>query len=108
MMVDPDSIARIIDAFVDSLDLTGMGFTNTNPSSEGRPAYNPGSLLKLYLYGHRNNMRSSRKLQKACHVNIEAKWLMKGAEPERFPTSGKTMSAGSKTSSSNLTNALKT
>ena len=55
MMVDPDSIARIIDAFVDSLDLTGMGFTNTNPSSEGRPAYNPGSLLKLYLYGHRNN-----------------------------------------------------
>ena len=82
MMVDPDSIARIIDAFVDSLDLTGMGFTNTNPSSEGRPAYNPGSLLKLYLYGHRNNMRSSRKLQKACHVNIEAKWLMKGAEPD--------------------------
>ena len=73
MMVDPDSIARIIDAFVDSLDLTGMGFTNTNPSSEGRPAYNPGSLLKLYLYGHR-----------------------------------KTMSAGSKTSSSNLTNVLKT
>lgn len=82
MMVDRDSIARIIDAFVDSLNLTEMGFTNTNPSSEGRPAYHPGSLLKLYLYGHRNNIRSSRRLQKACHVNIEAKWLMKGTEPD--------------------------
>lgn len=82
MQVDPDSMARIIDAFVDSLDLKGMGFYNATPSVEGRPAYHPGSLLKLYLYGHQNDIRSSRKLMKACHVNLELKWLMKGAEPD--------------------------
>ena len=82
MLVDRDSVARIIDAFVDSLDLKEMGFTNTSPSAEGRPAYPPEALLKLYIYGHRKNIRSSRKLQRECHINIELKWLVKGAEPD--------------------------
>lgn len=82
MLVDSDSHARIIDAFIDSLDLKEMGFTHTAPSEVGRPAYDPGTMLKLYLYGHRNNIRSSRKLAKACHVNIEVKWLVKGVEPD--------------------------
>lgn len=82
MMVDSDSPVRIIDAFIESLDLKKMGFKNSTPSKEGRPAYPPGLLLKLYLYGHQNKIRSSRKLQKICHVNIEAKWLVKGAEPD--------------------------
>ena len=82
MLVDPDSHARIIDAFIDSLDLKEMGFTHTAPSEVGRPAYAPGTMLKLYLYGHRNNIRSSRKLAKACHVNIEVKWLVRGVEPD--------------------------
>ena len=82
MQVDPESMARIIDVFVDSLDLKSLGFKYTTPSEEGRPAYPPGSMLKLYIYGHRNDIRSSRKLQKACHVNLELKWLMKGAEPD--------------------------
>ena len=82
MLVDHDSVARIIDAFVDSLNLKEMGFTNTSPSTEGRPAYSPEAMLKLYIYGHQNNIRSSRKLQRACHINIELKWLVKGAEPD--------------------------
>ena len=82
MLVDQDSTARIIDAFVDSLNLKEMGFTNTSPSTEGRPAYSPEAMLKLYIYGHQNNIRSSRKLQRACHINIELKWLVKGAEPD--------------------------
>lgn len=82
MQVDHNSIARIIDVFVDSLDLEGLGFKYATPSKEGRPAYPPASMLKLYIYGHRNNIRSSRKLRKACHVNIEVRWLMKGAEPD--------------------------
>ncbi len=81
-MVDQDSTVRIIDAFVESLDLKEMGFTNTSPSTEGRPAYTPKALLKLYIYGNQNDIRSSRKLQKACHVNVEVKWLVKGVEPD--------------------------
>lgn len=82
MMVDQDSIARIIDVFVESLDLKKLGFKNTSPASEGRPPYSPQALLKLYLYGHCNNIRSSRKLEKACHVNIEVRWLMGSLEPD--------------------------
>ncbi len=80
--VKPDSTARIIDYFVDCVDLEEMGFKNTEPSIEGRPSYPPSSMAKLYLYGYRNNIRSSRKLARACEVNIEAKWLMDGLTPD--------------------------
>ncbi len=81
-MVDPESIARLIDAFVDSLDLQGLGFQKASPAEEGRPAYDPGSLLKLYLYGTRNRIRSSRRLAHSCLVNLEVIWLVKAVQPD--------------------------
>lgn len=80
--VAPDSTARIIKYFVDNVDLGEMGFLNTDPATEGRPSYPPSNMAKLYLYGYRNNIRSSRKLARACEVNIEAKWLMDGLTPD--------------------------
>jgi len=81
-LVAPDSTARIIKYFVDNVDLEAMGFLNTDPAAEGRPSYPPSSMAKLYLYGYRNKIRSSRKLARACEVNIEAKWLMDGLTPD--------------------------
>jgi len=59
-MVAPDSEARVIDAFVGSLDLDAMGFARVEPAERGRPAFEPADLLKLYVYGYRNGIRSSR------------------------------------------------
>lgn len=81
-LVPEHSIARIIDKFVDSLDLAELGFTNTNISSEGRPAYPPAALLKLYIYGYKKSIRSSRKLREACLVNIEVRWMLSFLEPD--------------------------
>lgn len=81
-MVDPESIARVIDRFVDGLDLRGMGFEKAEAAAEGRPSYDPRCLLKLYLYGSREKLRSSRKLEEACRLNVEVKWLMSGLEPD--------------------------
>lgn len=81
-LVDEHSIARIIDYFVNHVDLAAMGFSNTNPSEEGRPCYPADCYVKLYLYGYRNNIRSSRKLEKACKVNVEVMWLMGGLKPD--------------------------
>lgn len=81
-MVDDHSIARVIDAFADSLDLEQLGFVRSEPAVEGRPSYDPCSMLKLYLYGYQNRITSSRKLQNACSVNIEVIWLVKGVKPD--------------------------
>ena len=81
-MVDRESIARVIDRFVDGLDLKGMGLKKAEAAVEGRPSYDPRCLLKLYLYGSRKKLRSSRKLEEACRLNVEAKWLMSGLEPD--------------------------
>ena len=81
-LVAPDSTARIIRYFVDNVDLGKMGFLNTKPAIEGRPSYPPSSMVKLYLYGYRNRIRSSRQLARACEVNIEVKWLMGGLTPD--------------------------
>ena len=61
-MVSDTSIVRIIDAFVDSIDLKTLGFTKTEYIKEGRPCYSPSSLLKLYIWGYKNGVHSSRKL----------------------------------------------
>lgn len=79
-MVDPESIARLIDAFVDSLDLAKLQIKEA--AKEGRPPYDPRGMLKLYVYGSRKGIRSSRKLEESCRINLEAKWLMGGAEPD--------------------------
>jgi transposase len=81
-MVDRNSTARVIDHFVNRLDLTELGFEKTKPSFEGRPCYDPRSMLKLYLYGYRKNIRSSRKLEAACEVNIEVMWMLGGLKPD--------------------------
>lgn len=79
-MVDPESTARLIDAFVDSLDLSDYGVKEL--ASEGRPPYDPKGLLKLYVYGSDNGIKSSRKLAKSCRVNVEVKWMLGGVEPD--------------------------
>lgn len=78
--VDEQSIARIIDAFINSLNLTEFGVKEA--AVEGRPAYDPRGLYKLYIYGNRKGIRSSRKLAESCKVNIEVKWMMGGVEPD--------------------------
>lgn len=81
-LIAPDSTARVINYFIDNVDLEEMGFKNTTPAAEGRPSFPPSNMAKMYLYGYRNGIRSSRKLAKACEVNIEVKWLMEGMTPD--------------------------
>ena len=82
--IEQHNDVRTIDLFVNSLKLEDFGFTyNTdNIINNGRPSYNPADLLKLYIYGYLNRMRSSRILEKECKRNIEVMWLMKGLAPD--------------------------
>ena len=82
--VTTDSPVREIDDFVESLDLTtcGFSFPKSDSIGRGRPAYHPKSLLKLYIYGYMNSLRSGRKLEKSCQVNLEVIWLMKKLKPD--------------------------
>ena len=79
--VAADNPARLIDAFIDKLDVQKLGFQKTVHKSEGRPPYKPQLLLKLYLYGYLNKIRSSRKLEKECVRNIELQWLLQSLVP---------------------------
>jgi transposase len=80
-MVAEDSWARVIDVFVDLLPLKDLGFKHAKLQKEGRPPYDPSQLLKLYLYGYKHSIRSSRKMEHACIVNVELWWLLKGLKP---------------------------
>jgi transposase len=73
--VDPDNPVRIIDAFVDELDLAQLGFDRVQPASTGRPGYAPAMMLKLYVYGYLHQLTSSRKLEREAGRNIELMWL---------------------------------
>ena len=79
--VSTDNPVRLMDAFIDKLDLQQLGFSKTVHHSEGRPPYAPQVLLKLYLYGYLNKIRSSRKLEKECSRNIELQWLLQNLTP---------------------------
>lgn len=79
--VGEDNEVRAIDAFIDSLDVGAMGF-KAEPSREGRPGYDPRDMLKLYMYGYLNHIRSSRRLQKEAARNVEVMWLLKGIVPD--------------------------
>jgi len=80
-IIDKDNPVRFIDAFVNSLDITSIGFVELSINN-GRPPYNPKDLLKLYIYGYLNKIRASRKLETECKRNIELMWLMKGLAPD--------------------------
>jgi len=79
--IDESNEVRIIDLFVHSLDLDEMDF-RLNFGENGRPAYHPSDLIKLFLYGYLNKIRSSRDLERACHINIEVMWLLKSLTPD--------------------------
>jgi transposase len=77
-----DNPVRFIDAFVDELDLATCGFQRAVPAVTGRPGYAPGDLLKLYLDGYLNRLRSSRRLEQETHRNVEVMWLLKKLRPD--------------------------
>jgi transposase len=79
--IDPDNEIRIIDLFVDSLSIKDYGF-RMDFIENGRPAYHPADLLKLFIYGYLNKIRSSRDLEKECKRNIEVMWLLKCLRPD--------------------------
>jgi len=79
--INQDHEVRIIDFFVDSLDVEKMGF-KVDSGENGRPAYHPKDMLKLYIYGYLNKVRSSRDLEKETKRNIEVIWLLKGLSPD--------------------------
>jgi len=79
--IDPDNEVRIIDLFVESLSIKDYGF-RTDFTENGRPAYHPTDLLKIFIYGYLNKVRSSRDLEKECGRNIEVMWLLKCLRPD--------------------------
>jgi transposase len=80
--VGPDNPVRFIDTFVDGLDLIEAGFADVEPKPTGRPGYAPGDLLKLYIYGYLNRVRSSRRLEAETHRNVEVIWLLRHLKPD--------------------------
>ncbi len=80
--VGADNPVRFIDAFVDELDLKKAGFERVRAKETGRPGYDPADLLKLYIYGYLNRVRSSRRLEAETHRNIEVMWLLRRLTPD--------------------------
>ena len=80
--VAEDNPVRVIDVFVDELDLGALGFDGVIPEATGRPAYHPGALLKIYVYGYINQIASSRRLERETHRNVELMWLTGRLTPD--------------------------
>ena len=80
-MVERNAMVRIIDAFVDNIEIQSFGFNYFNLNKEGRPPFHPSTMMKIYLYGYQNSIRSCRKLEKACKTNIEMMWLVHEQKP---------------------------
>lgn len=80
-LIAADNVVRVIDAFVDMLDLKTFGFNHLDTKNIGASAYHPSVLLKIYFYGYYNRIRSSRKLELECTRNIEMQWLINGLVP---------------------------
>ena len=80
--ISTDNPVRFIDAYVANLDLVKLGFAHAIASETGRPAYDPGDLLRLYIYGYLNGVRSSRRLEKESQRNVEVMWLMRKLRPD--------------------------
>jgi transposase len=73
---------RVINAFVEKLDLSGLGFAGVAPEATGRPSYHPSVLLKLYIYGYLNRVQSSRRLERESLCNVEVMWLTGRLSPD--------------------------
>lgn len=80
--IAPAALVRVVDAFVDSLDLSELGFERTVAAATGRPGFRPGDMLRLYIWGYLNQVRSSRMLERACARDPEALWLMRRLAPD--------------------------
>lgn len=81
-LVPEDHLVRVIEAYVARLDLREMGFSKVQPRKTGRPSYDPADLLKLYLYGYFQRIRSSRRLEAECQRNVEVMWLLGRLAPD--------------------------
>ncbi len=81
-LIPDDHACRVIEAFVGWLDLSALGFAKACPKATGRPPYDPADLLKLYLYGYLNRVRSSRRLERECQRNVEVMWLLNRLAPD--------------------------
>ena len=79
--IEEDNPVRVIDVFVDDLDLSALGF-KTEPADTGRPAYHPGVMLKLFIYGYLNRVQSSRRLEREAGRNVELMWLLGRLAPD--------------------------
>ena len=80
--VDEENPVRVIEVFIDELDLAALGFSGMTPAATGRPAYHPSTLLKIYLYGYLNRIQSSRRLEREAQRNIELMWLTGRLAPD--------------------------
>ena len=80
--VAEDNPVRVVEVFIDELDLGALGFEGVQPASTGRPAYHPSTMLKLYLYGYLNRVQSSRRLEREAGRNIELMWLAGRLAPD--------------------------
>jgi len=80
--VDEENPVRVIEVFIDELDLAALGFSGMTPAATGRPAYHPSTLLKIYLYGYLNRLQSSRRLEREAQRNIELMWLTGRLAPD--------------------------
>jgi transposase len=80
--IGPDNPVRFVEAFVDQLDLQETGFSRIEPKETGRPGYDPADLLKPYIYGYLNRVRSSRRLEAETRRNLEVIWLLRGLTPD--------------------------
>jgi transposase len=77
-----DNPVRVVEAFVDELNLFELGFTKVQPKLTGRPAYHPSTLLKIYIYGYLNRVQSSRRLERETQRNVELMWLTGRLSPD--------------------------
>jgi transposase len=80
--VEAENPVRVVEVFVDGLDLGELGFVGVDPAATGRPAYHPAVLLKLYLYGYLNRIQSSRRLEREAQRNVELMWLTGRLRPD--------------------------
>jgi transposase len=81
-LIPADHMGRVIEAFVSRLNMTKLGFVRAEPAETGRPGYDPRDLLKLYLYGYLQQVRSSRRLEAECQRNVEVMWLLGRLQPD--------------------------